>query len=388
MLYSVGSTKRKARVLAVSMRKLKHHVSRAAVYEFEDVVCSCDSVDMLELEYNTELFKATNKLFNRAARSLESAKSMNSLLGHRYDLKEDYELFFFFCQSPQDILALNSIKNWRKRCQTAVCWLDEVWMNDVNKWQNQLKLLRNFDHVFMNFASSIEKASRIIQKPCHPIPYAVDALKFAYPHALNRGVDVLNIGRRSGITHDALNDLANQGEILYIYDTLKHLYMNNIRHHRDLYANLLKRSQFLIVNKAKFDLIGKTNPQDEVGPRFFEGAAAGAVMLGAAPQCEVFTQNFDWADAVIEIPFNSPDIGEILNGLKAQPERLKLIRRNGVVNSLLRHDWVYRWEHMLNQVGMKAEPQLLERKAHLQSLSETVDTWFMPEYTATMAKAA
>lgn len=42
------------------------------------------------------------------------------------------------------------------------------------------------------------------------------------------------------------------------------------------------------------------------------------------------------------------------------------------MNSLLRHDWVYRWEQILEKVGLESTPEMLSRKAHLANLADKV----------------
>ncbi len=227
----------------------------------------------------------------------------------------------------------------------------------------------------MNFSSSLRQVADIIQRPCYSIPYGVDAIKFCpYPNNFYRCIDVLNIGRRSKVTHDALQELVEREKLFYIYDTMKDLYMLDYRYHRNLYTNFVKRSRYMIVNKAKFDLTGKNNLQEEVGPRFFEGAAGGTMMLGVPPKCEDFTTNFDWFDAVIQIPFDCSNIADIIAELDTQPERQERIRKNNTVNSLLKHDWVYRWEAILTTVGLDSTPQMIERKARLRDLAKIVNT--------------
>lgn len=377
MLHVLPQTAPESRVLIVSLRNLKSHVSRASVYEFEDVIGQCDFVDVLEPRCNFDFFKLTNAVSNELVRHVGGGKVVNSLVGKSYDLHKSYEVVFFFCQSVKDLLVLNSVKNWRLRCKVAICWMDEIWEKDIYAWRKNLDLLNQFDHVFMNFESSLKTVRSLIKKPCWPMPYGVDAMKFLSPPSRDRSIDLINIGRRSVVTHGALLGLAQETDFFYVYDTLKGLYMSNHDEHRNLYANFLKRSQFMIVNRAKFDLLGTNNPQEEVGPRFFEGAASGTIMLGERPTCEAFRQNFDWEDAVIEIPFNCPDIHGVLEALKAQPERLALARRNNLINALQRHDWAYRWEAILNQCNLAIQPPLLERKAQLAALSSAADSWLM-----------
>ncbi|MEC4817352.1 MAG: glycosyltransferase, partial [Scytonema sp. PMC 1069.18] len=294
---------------------------------------------------------------------------------YRLKVEKTYDIFFVFCQSPQDILVLNSIQGWRENCRYTVCWLDEIWTKDIENYQAQLNLLKDFDYVFMNFSYSLDKVANIVQKPCYVMPYGVDAIKFCpYPRDLYRCIDILNIGRRSAVTHNAFLELVETKNFFYIYDTIKDLYMVDYRYHRGLYTNFVKRSRYMIVNKAKFDLMGQTNSQEEVGPRFFEGAAGGTIMLGVSPKCEAFAQNFDWLNSMIEIPFDCSNIADIIANLDAQPNHLEKIRTGNIVNSLLRHDWVYRWEEILTKLRLETTPQILQRKAKLKHLAEMVGT--------------
>ncbi|MDV2993059.1 MAG: hypothetical protein N4J56_002713 [Chroococcidiopsis sp. SAG 2025] len=97
-------------------------------------------------------------------------------------------------------------------------------------------------------------------------------------------------------------------------------------------------------------------------------------MLGVPPECESFTRNFDWEDAVIKVSYDAPNIAEILAALDSQTDRLQKIRTDNVINSLLKHDWVYRWETILATVGLNSTPAMMARKAHLHNLVERILT--------------
>jgi hypothetical protein len=49
------------------------------------------------------------------------------------------------------------------------------------------------------------------------------------------------------------------------------------------------------------------------------------------------------------------------------------IRKNNIVQSLLRHDWLYRWNEILNMVGMEPRPALLARQKHLKKLAKDAE---------------
>src|SRR5208283_420407 len=96
--------------------------------------------------------------------------------------------------------------------------------------------------------------------------------------------------------------------------------------HRFLFASLLKRSRYYIANRSRVNEPEYTSGKDEISGRFYEGAAAGTVMLGEAPNVEHFRQQFDWPDAVIRLPFDSADAGRIIAELDKDSQRLARIR--------------------------------------------------------------
>jgi len=52
-----------------------------------------------------------------------------------------------------------------------------------------------------------------------------------------------------------------------------------------------------------------------------------------------------------------------------QPDRLARARTLNVVNSLLRHDWVYRWQRILEVAGRDEQPATTNRVAALTNLA-------------------
>ncbi len=241
------------------------------------------------------------------------------------------------------------------------------------KFKGHLKLLSQFDYVLLNCIGSIPKVQKEINRPCSYIPPGVDMFRFCpYPNPPVRSVDVYSLGRKSQVTHKALLDLAQKKHFFYIYDTVPCMKTFYPRQHRDLIANIAKRSRYFVANTAKINRQCETHGQIEVGFRFFEGAAAGTVMFGVPPENEAFREYFDWPDAVINVPFDSPNIADILAELDSQPERLEKIRKNNIVQSLLRHDWVYRWKSILKMSGLDPRPALVAREKRLKELANVI----------------
>ena len=181
-------------------------------------------------------------------------------------------------------------------------------------------------------ANSVKDVARITGRPCTYLPLAVDVLRFA-PSSCDqpRPIEVCNIGRRSPVTHQALLEDADRRQSFYYYDTVaasgadlkdRTFRVDNPHEHRRMLATLLKHSRYYIANRGYVNKPEFTAGHDEISARFYEGAAAGTVMIGEAPRTEEFKQQFDWPDAVIHLPFDSPDIGRILADLNGDPERL------------------------------------------------------------------
>lgn len=361
------------RVLVLSLRNIEFAVSRSYTLEIEDTITNFDRVETLAPARfsGSQLNKFKNIIARNAFKTTGKGNGLNPII-NKFKLEKEYDLFFYVCQYPIDLLYLNTISNWREKCKKAVCWLDEVWVKDVDKLKPQLLHLNKFDYIFTGLKASAEAISKIVNVPCDYMPPGVDAIKFCpYPMQLHRSVDVCNLGRRWQNIHTELLDLVEEKGIFYIHDTLDNKRMQNHREHRSLYRNIIKRSRYFIACKPKVDL-AYAQGQEETSVRFFEGAAGGAVMLGIPPNCDTYRQNFDWTDATIALPNNGTGISKVIAELDAQPERLAKIRTDNIVNSLLRHDWVYRWGKILDIAGISHTPEMARRQTDLQNLAQMV----------------
>jgi hypothetical protein len=166
--------------------------------------------------------------------------------------------------------------------------------------------------------------------------------------------------------------MVRKSGLFYLHDSIDGSRAINSKEHRALLANVAKRSRYFIVNPGKIDEPEKRGSQIEIGNRYFEGAASGTIMVGELPKNEEFKRLFDWPDAVTQLPYDSCDIDVIINDLDGDPERQDRIRRTGVIQALMRHDWAYRWETVLRTVGLEPMQEVLQRKERLKKLAEVV----------------
>lgn len=359
----------KPRVLLFSQRNIfPTALFRCSLFEFENIISELDSVDLLAPHINSSTFRYS--LARRLAYRAPIALTADS---KRIEVKKDYDLFLAVCGYSTDLLTLKAVSNWRDRCKIAVCLIDELWVKGLKSYRYFLDTLKNFDVVMLYYSNTVNPLSERIGRQCVFLPPGVDTLRFCpYPEPPQRSVDVWSIGRRSEITHRKLVSMAEQEGLFYLHDTMAGSQAINAAEHRALTANVAKRSRYFVVNPGLIDRPDIRGNQVEIGNRYFEGSAAGAILLGERPDNEAFSRLFNWPDSLIHLPYDSPKVDEIIHELDRQPERQETMRRTNVAQALLRHDWAYRWEAILKTVNLEPTPQLLQRKERLKNMSEAV----------------
>jgi len=348
---------------------------QCGLLEAQDVLAELAEVDFVNLE-PTKSFTLRRALLRRLLDHDRTRKLAFVNPGLRsVRLRKEYDLLLLVCPSWGDIFNINAIHGWQDLCRTSVCWIDELWAHNVPKYKYCLPLLRVFDHVVLGFNGSTEPVSDAIGKSCHYVPGAVDTLRFSpYPDPRKRAIDVYSIGRRWEGIHRILVNFARTQHLFYLFDTLQSgaSIVCNYREHRELYASVAKRSTFFMVAPPKFDRPAETGGQVEIPFRYYEGAAAGCVLIGQSLPCESFRRMFSWQNAVIEVQPNGSDIIETLSWLLAEPDLVANISRTNATEAMLRHDWVYRWKQILTIAGLDAHPAMEDRIRRLRALANLV----------------
>ncbi len=357
------------RVLIFSLRNIfGKALFRCPHFEFEDIICEIDSAELLAPKVDPSSGRSSfaTRLAYRAPVFLNPGIPTTSTMRH-------YDILFTICGYPQDLIMFNAVSNLRDVCRTSVCLLDELWVKDIVKSRHFLRILAKFDVVMLYYSQTVKPLSEIIERRCVFLPPGVDAITFCpNPDPPERVIDVYSIGRRSEITHQSLLSMVRENGLFYLHDSMGGSQAINSQEHRALFANVAKRSRYFIVNPGKIDEQHEKGRQMEAGNRYFEGAAAGAIMVGERPNNEVFERLFDWPDAVTHLAYDSGDIDVLIKDLDADPARQDRIRRTGVKQALMRHDWVYRWEAILHTVGLEPMQRAFERKDRLGKLAESV----------------
>ena len=357
----------KPRVAIYSLRNMENHVSRACGYTFEDVIASeIDEVDIIAPDFKSGK-KMSHKANVWAARKFGHGVAVSQ---GNVGLEQDYDLFFFNPAQPRDLVYLNSLKNWRQHSKTAVCWLQELWINEFHSVGRLLDILEQFDHVVCTFFHTAEYLREHISKPVTHLSWGVDTKLFCpYPFEPDRAIDVCAVGEVHPVMHQQLIQHADRTGQYYQYSTVHGVHaMASHKAHRYNYANTLKRSRYFLSFLAKIANTTQRGDQEEFGPRYLEGMASGNVVLGNTVRNPSYKEYFPWNDAVIDVPFDASDISDVIEMLDSDPERTARIRRSNVVNALQRHDHLHRWGKILELAGMEPLEKAARRHSQLVEL--------------------
>jgi len=368
-----------ADVLLLSERRIANLVAYCLAYEFEDVIASLTNAQRIDVtdRPGLEFSRRAYKLARIASGSRHLARKLAPLPRSKVVLDRDFELFFPVFSHTQELYSLETIPNWRERSRKAACFIVEMWSDRLSDYL--IELLSAFDHIFVGFQHSVADVARMTGRPVSYLPYAVDVVRFA-PASLDkpRPIDVCNIGRRSAVTHRALLEDAEKQQSFYYYDTVaasgsnlqdRTFRVDNAQEHRRMLATVLKNSSYYIANRSYVNNPEFKASHDEVSARFYEGAAAGTILIGEAPRTDEFRRQFDWEDAMFHLPFDSPDVARIVADLNRDPERLQAARRRNVREAASRHDWLNRLQVVFAALGLEPTEQMNARARQLDQIA-------------------
>jgi hypothetical protein len=363
------SEKPGARVLLASQRGTAQEKSKCLLYEFEDLIASVDDVDVITV----------GKRERRVSRIMAAADRRGlwptRLIGAKgFPASRRYDLLFVVCNSPAELYRFAPLSSLLAAARVRVCFVEELWNAGLERRRGELAMLRCFDHLYVSMESSVEGLRGLTDRPCEFLAPSVDTKRLCPAGELVKPrIDIWAMGRRRAGLHEALREVARRTGRFYLYDTTGNDRVPDHRAHRTLFAELAQRTRYFCVDIAKSDVPWLTGGQEEIGARFYEGAATGTVMVGPIPSCEGYRKQFDWEEAVIPLPSTADEMIGLFDALDAESDRVERIRRRNVAESLRRHDGAYRWASVLARVGLGAREQLTARLDDLQQRARVFD---------------
>ncbi|MCA8958160.1 MAG: glycosyltransferase [Planctomycetes bacterium] len=360
------------KITVTSVRGLTLHPSRCYDYEFENVLVDVAGATLLDLSAIPTALGAVPAFMDGLFRTVGfERRKMPKFVSDR--VAPDQDLFVMNCQMLDDLHVLNGVPNWRSNSRFAVCWIKELFAKGPHPVE-LLRILDRFDLVILNFEGSVEYLRKQMNRAAvMHLPLGIDAVQFCpFPRPPRPVIDVYWMGRIAPAHHHALQTEAERNGLFYMFNSTWAENVTEPREHRVLRSRLIKHTALFGVQPAKFNEPEVVGKQSEIGFRYFEGAAAGAALIGHAARAPSFDEIFPWDDAVIEMPDAADELVPFIRDLLAQRDRLERIRRDSVTHCLTHHDWLYRLYAIFDQLALPTDsiqPALDARQGQLQALA-------------------
>jgi len=352
----------KPNLAIVSQRGLSAHVSRCCGYEFEDALCTAFPGTKLYAPRPNSSIQAGLKIKGRVAHT----GSFGGIFDNVFAIEQvdEHEVLLAVMGDVRDLALLGAMKDWRRKSRYAICWLHELWIEEIPQLRGILRVLEKFDLVVCSLYYTAEKLREELKNPdVMYLPPGVDTLGFApVMEPSLRPIDITNLGAIADATHKSLLEYVKQTDGFYFFDTERGTReARSHSEHRFRYANILKRSKYFLCHFAKIKHQGPGG-QLEFGLRYFEGLAAGCVVLGSRKSRPDFDTFLGWEDSVIEMPFECPNATEILRLLDREADRLREISARNVRQSLEGNDHAHRWKTIVDKLGLSGDYHMSRRQ--------------------------
>lgn len=361
------------RVAIFSKRSIQPGLSRCSGYEFEDVVADLEHARLVlpERDSNLRLGFRGRLWLSRRTPLFRFVPS-----GARAEpLGQDYDLFCCFLQKPFEFLDIDSVPDWRRRARLAVCVIEELWSLTIDQYHPVIRALGKFDLIACAFECTQARLAEITRRPVVHLPGTADLLRFA-PRALSteRVIDVYYMGRRRPELHEAIAEALRPRDGFYLFDTFNlHPPASSHRLHREMLANLVRRSKVFMVDYGKIGHVDQARGELIWGPRHVEGMAGGAVQAGYAPDLPDYHRFFDWPEAIERLPADPAAAAAAILRLIDNPEELERRRQINLSQALCKHDWMHRWQIILDHLGLPRTAAMERRGAALAALAADPD---------------
>lgn len=351
----------------LSCRNSRLTISRCLAFEFEDVIEACDEHVRIDSK------SVHTQSFRRAA--WRAGQTARMLVGGSKSTSGD-ELVFATGQVLVDVADHLAFQSLIRSASKSAVYLTELWLSDIPLRFDVRRMLAQFDHVFVGSVSTVDPLAEHLDRPVTYLAPSVDHDRFgSYPWPPT-AIDVYAMGRRQPAVHNALLRWTSADPSrLYLFDTFAgNVPVADHRQHRAKLADLIRRSRYFVVNEAKFNQVHEAGSQSEIGYRFFEGAAAGAAMIGTEAHAPNFTQLFPWDEPLIVVDPSGDDVIDRIRELDDEPDRYAAIRRRNAVGSLRAHDPAHRWRQVLRTLGLEEPPGVEDRIRRLAERAEVIES--------------
>lgn len=323
--------------MLLSCRASRMRMSDALTYEFEDVLAGLLGLSVWSSGVPTAGLSRhvwrVSRPISRTARRRPSELPLVIAVGQNQHTLADH------------IDATPVLRTAKKK----VAIVDEMWADELPLRPSTRRYFARFDRVFLGTRHACDELAEHIERPVHYLPHSVDMVRFTSGRNPQRAIDVYAMGRRNPAQHDALRAWADREGTLYLYDTfIRNPRVSSIGEHRSNLASLIRRTLVFLVDGAKANRRSGREHLSEIGFRYFEGAAGGAILVGTQPSSPAFEQLFGWEEAVLPARADGSDIVDIVEAIREDQERASAISCRNVAGALRQHDVAHRARTLLS----------------------------------------
>lgn len=266
--------------------------------------------------------------------------------------------------TPRHLLSLHTLGSLLKKFDLRIAYLHDGFSSD----HIDTSVIPYLDHLFVataEIAAEINQDQRFNSINTHFLPMGFDT--FDLKHQERRWIDIISYGRRNENLHQQLvahSHASNSGQF-YFYSTFSHDVLLNKHEHFMLQTKLLENSRISLCFEASD--VPRFRGYSPLLYRWFESWAHGCNIIGKKPFGQGTAELMDWPNSTIDLPDHPSDWIPFLESVLADQETLATNSKRNYRECLLRHDWRYRIQTMLETVGLPT-PEIL--KADIQALQE------------------
>jgi hypothetical protein len=191
---------------------------------------------------------------------------------------------------------------------------------------------------------------------------------------LHRWIDIIAYGRGNLDLHRCLQTNFNQQEDgrVYFHSTFTRSEVEDQKEHITLLSKLLDRSKLSLCFEASN--IPRFMGHSPILYRWFEAWASGCTIVGKKPFGKGVVELMDWENSAIDIPDAESDWMPFFESLLDDNETLSLNAQRNYQECLLRHDWRYRIQQMLQTVELENPEKLSRDIFHLKKTAAGLAT--------------
>lgn len=262
--------------------------------------------------------------------------------------------------TPHFLLSIFSLKHLLDQFDLRVGYLLDGFEPDQMNRQSLPKL----DHLFVISPSLAKEVQQLHDIKASFLPLATNT--FPLPqHQTQRSIDILGYGRTNKQVHAQLQQFNQPGsQRFYMHSTFSGAEVYDVRDHIGVLNRLLERSKISLCFEGGY--LNRFRGRSPLLYRWFEGWAAGCVIVGKRPLDDGVETLMDWQDSTLDVPGDCNEVIPFFEALLQDESRLQEISRRNYVECRLRHDWRYRLRDLFEKLSLPIPAPLIEQVQQLQ----------------------